>query len=569
MHRHPRRILTILAILIIFSCTAFSRCGSAQEEESVAPWRMTELDQLDIPTPETDLLQRQPEIWNSTSPSLYSFQFASRFQYAIPRAPEVVVSPYRQGMRGTLKRSGELTIGVALEKDPGEKQYWDHASIAASCAFPRNRLHFLLGDYRVRYGGGLVIRTARNYGLPYSADATLFSSREGIQTYCGWDENVVLRGAAMEGNFRTLDFSIWGSRRSRDAQLDSAGNVSFFSGSGLHRTEMEISRRNACLEEVVGAQTGWHLFDEKLRLGAVVYGIRWNHPILNSDALLTKTMVGGVQADYRREPVRLSFEAARDREANAAFMGAMRIKTLLTQSLFTAYYVDSDYFSPLSAGLDFDFGKTANRQGVYTSLAFPRLFLHPSGFCHVYSFPQLEQNSSRGGQDLQLQILQMIRRPVSFAASARWVQEDEAESGLKTNHWFGSGSIRVTPDIATRIQTEIRLCRAQGTNAVGRMLRLQFEHSRRILTRVLWRGNISAGIYNAPNSLVKLYWYDVDWSGNFFLRQLQGSGGIWQLEITAHDSDFGKLGWILYWDVPAESSNQATYYSIAVNYQFP
>lgn len=568
MFRHPRRILTILILLTFFRYSVFPRLAHAQEEESFAPWKMTELDQLDdLTAVESNPPKQQPAI--GTSSSSYSFHFAGKFQYANPRASDAAFSPYRQGMRGIVTRFRKMFVGVALEKDPGERQYWDHASIAASFESPRNELRFILGDYRVHFGGGLVIRTARNYGLPYGAETTLFSNSKGIQAYCGWDENIVLRGGAVEGKYRVLDVSIWGSRKYRDALLDSTGNIIYFSSTGLHRTEAEMSRRNACSEEVFGVHIGWNLFSEKLRLGSVAYGIRWDHPNMNAGSPKTHARVGGVQVDFKRQPVYISLEAACDDESNAAMISALRISTAKTRFLMAAYYVDPEYFAPLSAGIDFDFGNTANREGVYVGLELPRLLLRPTGFCHVYHFPRLSPYSSRGGQDLRLQISQMIRRPVFFSATSRWVQEDEAAAGMKTNRWVGAASIQMTPDAETDMQTEIRLCRASGTNAIGELLRMQFARLLRIASRMNWRGGFSAGIYNAENALVKLYWFDVDWNGNFFLRQLQGRGAIWQLEMTAQDSNFGKFGWILYWDVTAESGNQASYYTISVNYQFP
>lgn len=129
-------------------------------EDSAAPWRINLENDSDLEPAALDSSQFVPSL---------------KLLYRTDNPPpeNVTIAPYRTGVRFGWRDPRRLFIGLAAEKDAGERQFWDHTALALSFSQLDDRLTLILGDYLVGYGTGLVIRTKRNYGLGLDAEGNL------------------------------------------------------------------------------------------------------------------------------------------------------------------------------------------------------------------------------------------------------------------------------------------------------------------------------------------------------------------------------------------------------------
>ena len=157
--------------------------------------------------------------------------------------------------------SGQMSFGITAEKDPGETFFknpnqlgFDYYSAFAGYETQNGKYRFLIGDFHVRAGQGLVIW--QGFGTGKSVEVNqLYRSNQGIRPYSSTDENRFFRGGAGEIRFRNSSLSVFYSKKRIDANLEEQnGSLVFtsFQTSGLHRTVGEIEDRHSVIENVGG-----------------------------------------------------------------------------------------------------------------------------------------------------------------------------------------------------------------------------------------------------------------------------------------------------------------------------
>ncbi len=174
-------------------------------------------------------------------------------------------SPERIYMR--LKHISEnFEFGAVTEKDPGEaflrqsnKWGFDYASAFVNFRVGRKSDRIFAGDYHVRFGQGLV--AWQGFSMGKSAETTqVFRSGPGIRSYSSTDENQFFRGLGGQFSFKHFTFSPFLSLRKLDANIDTVDGTPYFGAfqtSGYHRTESEISGKNALGQFSGGAHLDW------------------------------------------------------------------------------------------------------------------------------------------------------------------------------------------------------------------------------------------------------------------------------------------------------------------------
>jgi hypothetical protein len=141
--------------------------------------------------------------------------------------------------------SNDIAYGFTLEKDAGEKNYFDFKSVHFQLKYPISKVKKLyLGDFSARLGQGLIHNNGFTIGKSAAA-LRLENTAPVLQSYRSVNENDFLRGAAAtiswsdkrEGTFFT-------SYRQFDATLKQL-KINTLYYTGLHRTNSEIARENA------------------------------------------------------------------------------------------------------------------------------------------------------------------------------------------------------------------------------------------------------------------------------------------------------------------------------------
>lgn len=196
-------------------------------------------------------------------------------------------SPDNIYMRYRFKYLNNISIGLTMEKDAGEsfipnkkaEELFDQRS---TLGFDFYSAHFFLrnvgkfkalalGDYHVQIGQGLTFWS----GLAFGKSSDIMGIKRnpiGIRPYSSVDENIFLRGAATEFQWKKINILAFGSKKMIDANLqtdstntDGDITVSSFQGSGLHSTVGEIEDKDIIQETVAGSEISYR--DKKLKVG--------------------------------------------------------------------------------------------------------------------------------------------------------------------------------------------------------------------------------------------------------------------------------------------------------------
>ena len=199
-------------------------------------------------------------------------------------------NPWRYYFRYTYHWFDRISAGLAGEKDPGERFFegaqrlgMDYYAGYVSVSHTGILENLTLGNFRVSFGEGLTIGQG-GFGGAGPGFLSDVPPRRGIRATLGMDEVSSLRGAAITLRPGNVDVSAFLSRHPRDgvmAEAESLETMEYaadLSGSGYHRTDTEIERRNKITETVYGGNIGYSLSPGDLfGFRAGVTAVAWHY----------------------------------------------------------------------------------------------------------------------------------------------------------------------------------------------------------------------------------------------------------------------------------------------------
>jgi len=164
-------------------------------------------------------------------------------------------------LRFTSRYASKFKSGLLLEKDAGEAmgQGWqtlgfDHMNLYLHLKNGSRILKdFVVGDFRVSMGQGLIEHSAFNTGKSINPGAVIKTGRQ-ITTSNSLDENRGYRGIAACFDFGKVELMAGLSRKNIDARIEGDSTHSYiksFQYSGYHRTESERASRKKVARESV------------------------------------------------------------------------------------------------------------------------------------------------------------------------------------------------------------------------------------------------------------------------------------------------------------------------------
>ncbi|MFH1861532.1 MAG: hypothetical protein ABH878_01865, partial [bacterium] len=233
-------------------------------------------------------------------------------QLSEPLLENVQGSPLGFGSKITVSNGDRIAMGFAFEKDAGEERFWDHHAVSLQFALPDNWGKCVVGDYRVGFAHGLVVRTTHNYGLRSDPIGNLRQYPNGLREFNSWNETVALRGLGIHLERKSLSLTVWASQRQRDAHLDSTGSITSLGESGLHRTASEVALHANCTEKAWGMHTGVANAANTLHAGVTISAVNWDHPYKYSGESTRETHAGSLDFGWHREPFEGLAEIALD-----------------------------------------------------------------------------------------------------------------------------------------------------------------------------------------------------------------------------------------------------------------
>lgn len=193
-------------------------------------------------------------------------------------------SPDRLYSRFRFRYKTNLSMGVTMEKDPGEQLFgktqpngFDFYSAHLFYSGKKFVRKVALGDYHFQMGQGLAFWSGYAFGK--TADALLIRKNgRGLSPYASVDEARFLRGAATELGYKNWSLTVFASQKYVDGNIavlidslegDEARLASSINLTGLHRTTSELGRKNSLQETIFGSYLKYQTRSLQVGVGAV------------------------------------------------------------------------------------------------------------------------------------------------------------------------------------------------------------------------------------------------------------------------------------------------------------
>jgi hypothetical protein len=332
-----------------------------------------------------------------------------------------VGDPYRHYLRYSFDAGNRFSAGLVAEKDAGEeffkgsnRQGFDFYSgyvQVSNCKFLKT---FILGDYRLGFGQGLVLG-ANNFSMGRSASVMA----QGITHYHSADENRFFRGLAASAKVGSLEVSAWLSAHSVDGNVTSGDTLTDYSPeitslqySGIHSTPAQIEDKGLVRLSATGVNLS--VVRRYFRSGLTFNGYRFSSPVHPPARLYNQYYFRGranynVGWDFRAQLNHWAFYGEHAFSENRGFAMVDGLEVLVSSrlsfSLAGRYYGRS--YQSFFASAWGENSLVNNEQGVYMGLVFqPLNAIQFNGYIDMFYFPwfRFRSNMPSNGRNMALQM---------------------------------------------------------------------------------------------------------------------------------------------------------------------
>lgn len=318
-------------------------------------------------------------------------------------------------VRFRIQHSRDFSMGMTLDKDPGEQFMWDTKS--ARYGFNFFSFHFTryfvgkwkvvsLGDFQASFGQGLVFGAGYTLGKGAETVPTVRRSSIGILPYTAALEFGFFRGVGATYQLKNWQVSLISSFAPRDgrsqSEIDSVGNeqstISSFNQSGLHRTPSELSTKSRFRELSLGGNTQYSHPSGKFQAGSNILYTRFNQAWIRDSQVYNQfefsgqsNSVGSIYFNYNWKNFYVFGESAishsRGKGTILGFVSSLSRK--VDFSLLWRKY-DRDFHSFFSTGFA-ESTRPNNEQGVYLGIEIrPTTRWKINGYYDYFRFPWLK-----------------------------------------------------------------------------------------------------------------------------------------------------------------------------------
>jgi hypothetical protein len=352
--------------------------------------------------------------------------------------------PFYGYLRYRYARTGMYSFGLAIEKDAGEKWWnWnpgrqilgpDFSSFHAQI-LNRGRLkNFIVGDFQMQAGQGLVMAAGFSLGKGTEVIRTTYRSTLGLKPYTSSLEANYFRGIAATYSFtKQIDVTGFYSRTRRDASLDNVSDdpdeviVSSLLISGYHRTQTEREKQAIIPEQNIGLHAVYKLSSQKGQLGLTFlktdYGVtlqKKDVPYNHFEFTGKHNLVAGIHGDYRWENFHFFGEGARSASGGFGGIGGLiaGLGKTLDFTLLLRHY-DRNFHSFYGNSIS-EATKPINESGNYWGLRYaPNRKWQFSTFYDYFKFPWLkfQINTPSSGHGYLVHILWKRNKKFNVYAS--------------------------------------------------------------------------------------------------------------------------------------------------------
>lgn len=324
-------------------------------------------------------------------------------------------SPEKLYGRFRMSRRDDFSVGFTFEKDPGE-EYVNNGTLDFISGHvmlenqgPLEKV--IVGDYQLQVGQGLIFGAGFNPGKGAETVNTIKRNTIGVRPYTSVLETGFFRGAAATvpiGDLKVTGFYSF-LEQDGNVKIDSLEAFEAFASSiqssGLHRTESELSNKNAILEHSFGGILEYRPI-RKLKVGIAGISTKYNTAIQRRDFLYNRfefngmenTVLGGF-GSYQFQNLNFFGEVARSSSGGVGMVGG--VISSLSRTIDVAISLrDYDRDFHTFYGNAFGEGSRAiNERGIYWGLKFkPSKKYTLAAYYDKFEFPWLRLGTDAPSQ---------------------------------------------------------------------------------------------------------------------------------------------------------------------------
>ena len=271
----------------------------------------------------------------------------------------------------------KVFLGITAEKDAGEPLFckgnnsYDYISAYVMLKNIGRLNTFILGNYRLNYGQGLVMNT--DFSLGKTAILSTMGTGKGIKKHSSTSETGYFKGIALSYKVGKTDISVFYSYNDQDANLNDSLLITSFKTDGYHRTPLEMTKKNNITDELIGTHFDYSL--KGLHLGATCVYNCFNTRLKESDKLYKLYSAKGnnfytTGIDYTYYCHRFSFygETALNKGGGIATVNSFHLNISEYNKLILLYRNYSKKYNALFANAFSEGGSVQNEEGLYLGL---------------------------------------------------------------------------------------------------------------------------------------------------------------------------------------------------------
>ena len=273
------RIILLMILQTVFTTTIYSQDDSdkygKQDSTEVDLESLVEQTTEEEDSQLLDVYEKEKSTFEDVDFRRTSLEVRSRVSQKIQRSEgynddQYLGSPLKSYQRIRINQGENISAGILLEKDAGEKKVNDFTNGFIGYKSDGLISSVVLGDYIVEGGQGLSLW--RGYDLRKGSNITAGTIREEreLTSHLSADENGFLRGGAAKFKLSNLSTIIFYSQKNLSASIDSLNEVASIYTTGYYRTESEIAKRSKFREILYGARALYN-FAQNKRIGITYY----------------------------------------------------------------------------------------------------------------------------------------------------------------------------------------------------------------------------------------------------------------------------------------------------------
>jgi hypothetical protein len=319
-------------------------------------------------------------------------------------------SPWKLYSRYRYTAGNYFSFNVTAEKDAGEsffqgnhKSGFDFYSMHLFVVPNRTIKSFVIGDYQLQYGQGLIAWSGLAFG---KGSETVLVKKQGmgIRPYSSAGEYGFYRGAAVHTVFRHMNVDAWISHQKVDASIKSdslqGDLINAVQTDGYHRNDSEMEGKGNSTQTIAGANIGFK--KNGWRVGYTAQWIQYSEPLYAGndlyeihDAQGNNFLNQGINYAGLIKNINVFGEVAVDEKMNKAMVNGLIAgvdKRISISVIHRRYEVG---YHSVTANAFREGSQVTNENGTYVGLQF--VIAKPyklSLYSDMFSFPWLKYQVS-------------------------------------------------------------------------------------------------------------------------------------------------------------------------------